>query len=73
MSPGEVQPLAVRSDIAGLRPLVGPTEVIDGVLDVLLLLLVRVLLDGVAKALSVLLFRRRVRELLHDGVPVRVA
>ena len=47
MSAGEVQPFPVRSDIAGLRPLVGPTEVIDGVLDVLLLLLVRVLLDGV--------------------------
>ena len=46
MPAGKVQPLAVRGDISGLRPLVSAPEVVDHILDVLPLFLSGVFADG---------------------------
>ena len=47
MPAGKVQPLAVRCDISGLRPLVSAPEVVDRILDVLPLFLSGVFADRV--------------------------
>ena len=48
MPTGEVQTLAVCSDISGLRPFVGVAEIPVGIFDMLLFLFVRVFFEGVA-------------------------